>query len=117
MIVISHGVEVDQQTIDRWAEAVRLRYMRATGEIGIEWRDVPDGMRAAWRDLTLSAAKEACEVLALALSGIGRVPSTLAADLDRYMTHTLNPGQLAISSGSEKVTRHAGGNGRATRSL
>ena len=43
MIVISHGVEVDEQTIDRWAEAERLRYMRATGEIGIEWRDVPDG--------------------------------------------------------------------------
>ena len=98
MIEISHGVAVDEQTIDRWAETVRLRYMRATGEIGIEWRDVPDEMRAAWRDLTRSAAQEACEVLALALSDCGRDPSTLAADLDRHMTS----GQLADLSRSEK---------------
>lgn len=102
MIEIGHGVAVDEQTIDRWAENVRLRYMCATGEIGIEWRDVPDEMRAAWRDLTRSAAREACEVLGLALTDRSRVPSTLAADLDRYMTYTLNVGRLADSSRSEK---------------
>ncbi len=102
MIEIGHGVGVDERTIDRWAENVRLRYMRATGEIGIEWRDVPDEMRAAWRDLTRSAAQEACEVLALALSDSSRVPSTLAAALDRYMTYTLNAGQLPDSNRSEK---------------
>jgi hypothetical protein len=102
MIEIGHGVAVDEQTIDRWAENVRLRYMCATGEIGTKWLDVPDEMRAAWRDLTRSAAQQACQVLALALSDSGRVPSTLAADLDRYMTYTLNAGQLADTRRSEK---------------
>ena len=50
---------------------VQLRYMCATGEIGAKWLDVPDEMREAWRDLTRSAAQQACEVLALALGDSG----------------------------------------------
>ncbi len=41
-------------------------------------------------------------MLALALSDSSRVPSTLAAALDRYMTYTLNAGQLPDSNRSEK---------------
>ncbi len=96
-IDLGYGVLVDEPTIDRWAEATRVRYMRTVGEIGVSWSELPEEMRKAWRDLARAAAAEACAALALALRD--REPAelfeTLRGQIDQYMIRYLAAGPTA----------------------
>ena len=101
-IDIGCGVSVDEPTIDRWAEAARLRHMQTVNEIGVAWGELPEEMRKAWRDLARAAAGEAGAALEVALRNQGLTTVDLAerlqAEIEQYLTYHLGVDVMAGSS-------------------
>jgi hypothetical protein len=99
---IGCGVSVDEPTLDRWAEAARLRHMQTVGEIGVAWSELPEEMRTAWRDLARAAASEACAAIEVALRNqrltTGDLAERLKKQVEQYMTGRLGAGRRVGSS-------------------